>query len=89
MYSLKDLKIVTNNILLLLRKNRPYVLLTEPINWADLRCVMAEYTIGQDGNSTHRVYIEEASPTCPEFQHFIAGKLDELGFRNVEVVTEW
>ncbi len=87
MYSLKDLKIVTNNILILLKKHPKKF--SEAINWGDLSCVGAEHCTDDEGRSTCRVYIEEASPSCPELQKFIRHKLSELGYDEIEVITEW
>ncbi len=61
----------------------------ESINWADLRCVHAEFVVEQNGSTFYRVWIEEASPGCPEFHQFICTELQKAGFFNVEVRTDW
>ncbi len=86
-YSLKTLQLKTEESI---EKARNIMVeFPEAINWADLHCHSAEYAIDQDCNGHYRVYIEEASPTCPKFQSYIADRLEEEGFENIEVITEW
>ena len=61
----------------------------EAINWGDLKCCQAEYCEDDEGSELYRVWIEEASPTCSEFQKFIAAELAREGYPNIEVYTEW
>jgi hypothetical protein len=59
------------------------------INWGDLCCVAAEFIVDQEGNQRVQVRIEEAAPDYGEFHEFIAKRLEENGFGNVTVLTEW
>ncbi len=61
----------------------------EAINWGDLRCVTAEYSVDQDGCGTFKTMIEEAAPDCPVFHDFIQERLMAAGFPDVLVTTEW
>lgn len=61
----------------------------EPINWADLGCTSAERYETDDGDTGHRVYIEEAAPNCVNLIAYVQGKLTAAGFDYIEVITEW
>ena len=88
MYKLKELRDETDEAIKKAQQLRGE-LDDEPINWADLSCYSAEYAIDDEGEGYYRVYIEEAGPSCPKFHAFIAERLCEAGFQNVEVITEW
>lgn len=60
-----------------------------PINWGDLGCVRAEYYVADDGVKGYRVLIEEAHHDNAELHEFIAAKLREAGYPDVEIQTEW
>lgn len=64
-------------------------LIDEAINWGDLRCVDARYYVSVSGEEGYEVLIEEASPDCPEFCRFVYDRLEQHGFKGVEVRTEW
>lgn len=59
------------------------------VNWADLRCVDAEYCESVHGGHIYRVTIEEAAPDESELQDAVYKRLIEAGFDGVEVATEW
>ncbi len=58
-------------------------------NWMSFRCVSAESYINSEGEEGHRVYIEEADPNNMALKQYIWIKLQEVGFDDVEVITEW
>lgn len=60
----------------------------EPINWADLCCVEAGVSVGAEGEPEVYVLIEEASPSCPDFQAHIRERLHSAAW-DVSVRTEW
>ncbi len=86
-YDLKELKAAANKACEMAIKDRS--LIDGAVNWADLSCIMAEHAQDQDGNETHRVYIEEASPDASDLRRYIADKLSMMGYDNIEVITEW
>lgn len=59
------------------------------INWADLGCVSAERYETDQGDTGYRVYIEEVSPDEHKLPWYIAGKLEEMGYKDIEVITAW
>jgi hypothetical protein len=59
------------------------------INWADLRCVQAQYCVDDDGDETHMVWIEEASPDSVALAIFVEEYLAARGHPNVECHCEW
>lgn len=62
----------------------------DTVNWADFGCVEAERVTNDIGATYYRVLIEEAGPgTCPELVGFIRDWLEEQGFGQVQVETEW
>ena len=84
---LRNLKIATEKAI---AKAKDRVeLRREAINWGDLKCCQAEYCEDDEGFEIYRVWVEEASPTCSEFQKFIAAELAREGYPNIEVYTEW
>ena len=58
------------------------------INWADLRCVSAEWVIDDSGAEFPQVFIEEAEPGALELCSAIAAAL-EGRWPGVRVVAEW
>lgn len=58
-------------------------------NWSNFRCVSAEQYTDSEGEEGHRVYIEEADPNNEALKLYIWSKLQEVGFEDVEVITEW
>ncbi len=61
----------------------------EAINWGDLSCRDVEKVESHFCGVFYRVLIEEASPSCTEFRSFISTGLEKMGYKNIEVVTEW
>jgi hypothetical protein len=61
----------------------------EPVNWADLGCTGVEWYQNDTDHRGFRVYIEEAAPDCAHLSAFIANYLQERGYSEVDVVTEW
>lgn len=61
----------------------------EAINWGDLHCCGVEQYINDYGETGDRAYIEEAAPNCCKFQAHIQDQLNEIGFHDIDVVTEW
>jgi len=59
------------------------------VNWADLHCHWSEFYRDSEGDSGFRVYIEESAPYNVELQKYISDKLNEAGFINIEIITEW
>lgn len=59
------------------------------INWGDLGCTYAEHYDAEEDGSGYRVHIEEAAPGERELIEFVAGKLREQGFGEIDVQTEW
>lgn len=88
MYDLTALRQTTDKILEIVGSNSLKQFL-EPINWANLRCLEASYVQTDDGRKYYRVVIESAAPGCSEFRAYVAERLAESGFKDVEVVTEW
>jgi hypothetical protein len=56
----------------------------EPINWGDLGVC----EVKQDIDGTFIIFIEEADPSCCEFNNFIAEELKKKGIE-ATVITEW
>ena len=88
MYDLKALMRAGERAITMVFKDRESFT-AAAVNWADLHCIDARYCVHAEGPDTHVVIIEEAAPDNHEFQHFISEELAQLGFPNVEVVTEW
>lgn len=61
----------------------------EAINWADLHCHSAEFYLNSEDIAGYRVYIEEASPSCPKLHERIQEQLQKKGYSDIEVITEW
>lgn len=61
----------------------------DAINWGDLHCVNAELVSSFDGDTSFRVWVEEAEPGASELIRFIGEHLARHGWGSVEVVTEW
>ncbi len=64
------------------------------VNWADLRCVEAQYVLsyhqgGKELYALYRVVIEEASPSCTPFQSAVRILLRKKGWDKIIVDTEW
>ena len=59
------------------------------INWGDLHCVAALRVEYHWGEIEYRVEIEEAAPDNAALQGFIHARLEEDGFPDVAVYTEW
>ena len=64
--------------------------LDKSVNWMNLQCTEAEWYIAHDGIQGARIYVSEASPDGAvllklEMRH----ELQERGFPDVEVITEW
>lgn len=60
-----------------------------PINWGDLGCTAAERYEDETGRVGFRVLVEEAAPEAYDLQGYIACRLAEMGYPDVEVLTEW
>lgn len=88
MYDLAALRQAVDEILEAIDDD-PRGVIGEPINWADLHCLEVAGVLTADGQTYHRVLIEEAAPECSKFCEYIAERLAERGFEGVEVVTEW
>lgn len=87
-YNLKELKQMTTRICKL-ASNARHTFRNAAVNWADLRCTCAEYLTDDDGDTGHRVYIEEASPDNAEVIKFITTELILHGYKDVEVLLQW
>jgi hypothetical protein len=59
------------------------------INWGDLGCRAIYMSVDDEGDTRYLIIVEEAAPGESEFCLYIANKLAELGWPNVEVITEW
>lgn len=57
------------------------------LGYKDTRC-WPEYIMDLQ-DSSYRLTLNERSPTDDKFRQAIADKLQEYGFENVEVTTEW
>jgi len=85
----------TNNIINKAQKEKKKI--QEAINWGDLGCLhfveeITKYYFNINppaAEKFYRITIEEASPECYEFQSFIKEELLKLGYKNIEVTTEW
>lgn len=58
------------------------------VNWGDFGCVSAEHHIDDQETEGYRVWIAEAFES-PQVQSFIADRLQEMGFEDIEVRFEW
>jgi hypothetical protein len=61
----------------------------DAVNWADLKCIGAEWFVDDDGVPGHRVWVDEADPAAYRLLRFVAGYLERAGFAGVHVVLEW
>lgn len=61
----------------------------DAVNWGDLRCTATEVSIDDEGHKSYKVFISEVSPTAPVFVAFVHNILANLGYTNVEIITEW
>lgn len=61
----------------------------EAVNWADLKCIGAEWFVDDDGVPGHRVWVDEADPAAYRLRGFVAGYLERAGFAGVHVLLEW
>lgn len=59
------------------------------VNWADLRCVSAEWTVDNDGDHRYCVNVEEVAPDEYELQKEVGKRLADRGFIHIDVVTAW
>lgn len=85
-YNLKALREAANAAIDLARERKGEF--NEAINWGNLACVSAEFTVNDEGDSYHTVIIEEAGD-CPRFRVFIGAILDAGKFKDVAITTEW
>lgn len=53
----------------------------EAINWGDLKCLEVK--------KCYVVYIDEADPNAENFRYYIKNELENKGYDNIEVITEW
>lgn len=60
-----------------------------PVNWADLRCIGAQYWLDDEGDTGYRVTLSEADAAAAALHVFVRDFLAKRGFAGVEVVTEW
>lgn len=61
------------------------------VNWGDLHCVSAEYRMDEQGREFFAILVEEAAPGCEadSVAGYISKRLDEMGFIDIRVETEW
>ena len=71
------------------QKHKTGSLQHEAINWGDLHCDGVVFVIGVNGKRFYLATVTEASPACPDLQTFLQGRLSEMGFKNVQIETEW
>lgn len=86
---LKRLRVATEAILRDAYKHRDDILSRGAVNRADLHCVAALKVEDDQGETSYRVEIEECAPDAADLQRFVHAKLEEAGFFNIEVDTEW
>lgn len=81
----------TNDVLLvaIAEKDENESLAGDAVNWADLSCISAEGYVSDDGTPGLRVFVSEAAPDASCLRQYIADKLADLGYPDVDVVTEW
>ena len=73
----------------LVAKIKPEDFPNAAINWGDLGCRSVYIGIDESRTVHHLVIIDEAAPGEQEFCRHVADKLKELGWQDVEVITEW
>lgn len=61
----------------------------EAINWSDLHCTRVIIGVDQDNNPVTLVEIEEAAPDAWRLQQYVTHALENQGYDNIEVITEW
>ncbi len=61
----------------------------EAINWADLHCVDVADVDSYFNGKYIQITIEEAAPECLNFQTEVMKKLQDIGYRNIDIVTQW
>lgn len=86
-YSLVELKEAANAALEEAQKQSGSI--GGAINWGDLSCTEARYSINERGEKFWTVIIEEASPDACDLHAFVMRYLHDRGFHGIEVVTEW
>jgi len=59
------------------------------VNWADLGCVDATWSIDQLGTEYFTIYIEEAAPYEAPLIKFVRERLELRGWHDISIVTEW
>jgi len=69
--------------------DRSHEFADEAINWGDLGCVRAEYTLDDQGDVGYGAWIEEAAPQSAKLCAFIGQRLQEMGHKDVRVRCEW
>ena len=82
---LRKLKWATNEAIEAVRKED----IPEAVDWANLRCVNAQWIVDDEGNKHAAVVVDEASPEAGLLQAAIRAELERLGWPDVRVVTEW
>ena len=70
-------------------KRQEYLLSQDPVNWGDIHCRWAEEYKTSTGDRGYRVYLEEAAPSASHLQRFVALELEDAGYPDIEVVTDW
>jgi hypothetical protein len=64
--------------------------LKDAVNWADLGVTSVEYCLGDDGEESYRITIDEASPEAYKFSQYIQRYVvEKTGNHKVFVYTEW
>jgi len=67
---------------------RTTVTVVGAINWADLQVVGVRWWEDEYGECGYTVFVEEADRDCG-LGHCMETELKDLGWKNVEVETEW
>ena len=62
-----------------------------PVNWADLKCVDIESRVSLLSDAPAAIFamVEEASPSADEFCQWVASRLQERGYPDVSVESDW
>ena len=82
-----ELQKLTNQIIDDLQKEKDTF--HEAINWGNLNCIEASYTIDQDGYEYYCVIIQEASPDAMMFGNEIYNRLTKIWNKPIAIQTEW
>ncbi len=88
LHRLKELKAASNEACKL-AASRKGDFFSDPINFAQLRCVQAAYSMNSDEDYWSEVTIEGASPDATKLAAFIQKHLEDNGFPDILVRTEW